>query len=196
LLPIDGEPLILRLIRQLHRAGIVDIVINLSYRGCMIESFLGDGSDFGVSIAYSHEPIDAPLDTGAGVQRALPLLKGDPFLLLSSDIWTAFPFETLGELDVSRRGHLIVVPNPPGFSGDFSYESAKLGYGDDLAYTYANIGIFRPEWFEGFLQPRYPLRDVIYRAIENDWLDASCYDGLWHNVGSFDELDRLRKDLV
>ncbi len=37
----------------LAQAGIHDIVINLSYRGAQIRDALGDGTDYGVRIAYS-----------------------------------------------------------------------------------------------------------------------------------------------
>ena len=47
LLPIAGEPLLVRQIRQLSQAGYNDIVINLHHLGVQIETTLGDGSALG-----------------------------------------------------------------------------------------------------------------------------------------------------
>ena len=65
LLPIAGEPLLVRQIRQLNRAGYNDIVINLHHLGEQITATLGDGNGLGVNIQYSHE--DILLDTGGGI---------------------------------------------------------------------------------------------------------------------------------
>ena len=53
LLPIAGEPLLIRQIQQLRAAGITDLVINLYHLGEQIEAALGDGSELGVTIRYS-----------------------------------------------------------------------------------------------------------------------------------------------
>ena len=64
LLPVRGRPLITYLIEQLRRAGFVEIVINVSHLGTLIEAALGDGATLGVGIAYSRE-IEA-LETAHG----------------------------------------------------------------------------------------------------------------------------------
>ena len=55
LLPAGGKPLIVWHIERLARAGIRDIVVNHAWLGAKIESALGDGSAYGVRIAYSAE---------------------------------------------------------------------------------------------------------------------------------------------
>ena len=69
LVPVAGKPLIAYHLEALARAGIRDIVINLSHLGAQIPAALGDGSRFGVRIVYSDEgPV--PFETGGGIFNA------------------------------------------------------------------------------------------------------------------------------
>lgn len=91
LLPIGGTPLIVWNLLLLKRHGFHDVVINLHYLGPMIEQALGNGSQFGLRIIYSHEPMI--LGTGGGIKQAEPYFSGEPVLVLNGD--------TLVELDLS-----------------------------------------------------------------------------------------------
>ena len=93
LLQVAGIPLIEHHIRRLALAGIGELVINVSHLGEQIMDYCGDGSAWGVSIAYSQE--DAPLETAGGIIQALPLLGDAPFLVVNGDIWIDYPFERL-----------------------------------------------------------------------------------------------------
>jgi N-acetyl-alpha-D-muramate 1-phosphate uridylyltransferase len=53
LLLVRGKPLIAWHIEALARAGVVELVINLSHLGEQIKSALGDGKRFGATIHYS-----------------------------------------------------------------------------------------------------------------------------------------------
>ncbi|HEV2444068.1 MAG TPA: sugar phosphate nucleotidyltransferase, partial [Steroidobacteraceae bacterium] len=91
LVEIAGKPLIAYHLEALARAGVRDVVINLSWLGEKIRATLGDGSRYGVRISYSEEgPV--PLETGGGIHRALPLLGPGPFLVINSDVWTDMDF--------------------------------------------------------------------------------------------------------
>ena len=50
LLPVGGKPLIVWHVERLARAGLREIVINHAHLGAQIESALGDGARWGVSI--------------------------------------------------------------------------------------------------------------------------------------------------
>tara|TARA_A100001015_G_C14999938_1_gene718034 strand:- start:695 stop:1363 length:669 start_codon:yes stop_codon:yes gene_type:complete len=191
LLSIDGKPLIVRIIGQLALAGIKDIVINLGYRGSLLKKYLGDGSSLSVRIQYSQEPEDAPLDTGAGIAKALPLLGHKPFVVVSADIWTDFGFHQL----LHTSPQFIVVPKPEGYHGDFALEGNKLSQHAAASYTYANMGVFDPRWFASFKKERFPLSQVMYHAIEHDLVKGVCYQGAWFNVGTLDVIEDVRTHL-
>lgn len=106
LLPIAGRPLIVWNLLLLRQHGITEAIINLHHLGHLIEKEVGDGSRFGMRLAYSREPVI--LGTGGGIKQAEAFLGGDPFLVLNGD--------TLLELDLgdvvgfhARRGALATM---------------------------------------------------------------------------------------
>ena len=93
LLEAGGKALIAWQVERLVAGGFRDLVVNHSHLGALIEAALGDGSAFGARIRYSPE---APaLETAGGIVRALPLLGGGPFVVVSSDIHTDFDYASL-----------------------------------------------------------------------------------------------------
>ena len=110
LLEVGGRPLIEHQIRRLAAAGFRDLVVNLAWLGEMIAACLGDGSRFGVRIEYSREPQGA-LDTGGGIRRALPLLGDGRFVVVNSDVWCGYSFETLRDAGPGDA-HIVLVDNP------------------------------------------------------------------------------------
>ena len=70
LLEVRGKALIEYHLEGLARAGISQVVINLAWLGAMLRDRLGDGTRYGVRIAYSEESPHA-LWTAGGIFRAL-----------------------------------------------------------------------------------------------------------------------------
>jgi NDP-sugar pyrophosphorylase family protein len=83
LLPIVGRPLIVWNLLLLRRHGVTEVMINLHHLGHLIEQALGDGSKFGMRVAYSREPVI--LGTGGGLKQAEPFFGGEPFFVLNGD---------------------------------------------------------------------------------------------------------------
>ena len=94
LLQVGGRPLIAWHLLALARAGIHEIVINISWLAERLHAALGDGAAFGVSIRWSDEGPVA-LETAGGIFNALPLLGPAPFLVVSGDVWTDIDFARL-----------------------------------------------------------------------------------------------------
>src|SRR5258706_15042151 len=70
LLEVRGKPLIVWHLEALARAGVRDVVINLSWLGARIRAAVGEGGRFGLTIHYSDAP-GAPLEAGCGDFSAL-----------------------------------------------------------------------------------------------------------------------------
>src|SRR5919197_2680599 len=87
LVPVAGKPLIVYHLEALARAGVRDVVINLSWLGDRIRAELGDGSRHGVRITYTDEGPVA-LETGGGIFNAIQHLGPGPFLVVNGDTFT------------------------------------------------------------------------------------------------------------
>ncbi|MGB6449855.1 MAG: nucleotidyltransferase family protein, partial [Steroidobacteraceae bacterium] len=192
LLEAGGQPLIGYLLAALARAGIRDIVINLSWLGERIRAALGTGTEYGVRIAYSDEGPVA-LDTGGGVHNALPLLGADPFVVVSGDIWTDFDFGEL-RLDAAADAQIVLAPNPPYHPrGDFGLEGGSVveRLPGAARFTYANIGLYRPRLFNGCAPGRFPLVRLLEQVIAAGRLRGQVHCGEWLNIGTREQLAEL-----
>ncbi|GAC1453133.1 MAG: nucleotidyltransferase family protein [Steroidobacteraceae bacterium] len=187
LVAVAGRPLIAWHLAALARAGVRDVVVNLSWLGELVRAALGDGRDFGVRIRYSEEgPI--PLETGGGILRALPLLGAEPFLVVSADIWTDIDFGRV-RLEPDAHAHLVLIHNPPHHPrGDFGLQGDLVVDHDGERLTYANVGIYRPEFFAGCAAGRFPLLQPLQRAIAARRVRGEVHSGQWYDVGTAERL--------
>lgn len=189
LLTVGGEPLIEHHLRRLAVSGVDEVVINLSYRARQIRQRLGDGSRWGVKISYSEEG-EPPLETGGGIVHALPLLGARPFMLVNSDVYTAFDF---AELRVMTASTLVLVPNPPHHvRGDFGLSEDGRVTAEPPLLTYAGIAVLDPVLFAGLAPGRRPLKPVLDAAIAGGELRGRYYDGFWLDVGTPERLEAAR----
>lgn len=195
LLQAGGEPLIVHTMHRLAAAGITELVINVSHLGDQIETFLGDGSRWGVNIEYSREPV--ALETAGGIVNALPMLGKEPFLLVNGDIWTDFDFSPLTNKSLAESlGHLVMVNNPAHHAeGDFFLDKGKLSADKGERLTYSGIGLFSPVLFADLAAGKRPLGPVLRQAISDSQLTGEKYSGEWVDVGTPQRLRQLDKRL-
>jgi MurNAc alpha-1-phosphate uridylyltransferase len=193
LLEVGGKSLLRYQLENLAAAGVRHVVINLAWQGAKIPAAFGDGAHFGLRIHYSDEG-DAALETGGGICNALPLLGDDPFIVVSGDIWTAFPFDTL-KLKPGDIAHFVVVPNPHFHAqGDFGLTNDRMT-DSEPRYTYANIGVFTPEFFEGRKPEPFPLAPQMHEWIRRGKVSGELFEGPWENVGTPAQLEALDRKL-
>ena len=73
MVPVLNKPVIEHIIDLLIRHDIKDVIVTLQYLPDVVMNYLGDGSDFGVKIAYSIE--SEPLGTAGSVKKVESLLE-------------------------------------------------------------------------------------------------------------------------
>src|ERR1700683_2822435 len=194
LLPVAGRPLIAYHLDALARAGVRDVVINLSWLGDRIRSSLGAGARSGVRITYSDEGAEA-LESGGGIFNALPLLGAGAFLVVNGDTWSDFDFRKLTldpEVDGGGVARVVLVENPAHHrQGDFGLEGDRVVEHATARLTYSGIGIYRPELFAGAAPGKFALRPLLERAIAAGKLLGEHYRGEWWDVGTPDRLHQL-----
>lgn len=193
LLPAGGRPLIDYHIDALARAGIRNLVVNLSWLGDKLRAYLGDGSRYGVRISFSEEgPV--PLETGGGIHQALGLLGDAPFWVVNGDINCDFAFDQRG-LPPGRLAHLVLVANPPQHpAGDFVLADG-LVCGDEPAgasrLTFAGISLLHPALFAGARPGRFPLAPLLREAARRGQVSGERHPGRWTDVGTPQRLAQL-----
>ena len=207
LLKVRGRPLIVWHVLNLVRAGITDIVINHAHLGDLIEQTLGDGSRFGARIAYS--PEQTALETAGGVAQARHLLGDAPFVAISGDIYCPyFDFEQVKDVlpehdmwgvpwpaDKRDLAWLYLVKNPDHHPlGDFGVNLYTLTNEGAPLWTFANIGVYRPEIFDGIAPGSHAkLGPLLRTLIGQGRVGGEVYEGDWTNVGTVEQLEALNR---
>lgn len=178
-------------ILSLAKMGIRDIVINICYHREQIKAALGNGERYGVKIHYSEE--QEALETGGGIYQALPLLGDKPFIVLSCDVISDFPLQTLPK-EPEGLAHLVLVNNPPyNPKGDFCLADKKIYCGNDETLTFGNIGVYRPELFANSKPGKFRLGNLLKEAIQQDKVTGENYQGLWHNLGTPEDVAKIKE---
>lgn len=197
LIEVRGKPLIGWHLENLAASGFREIVINVSHLGGQIVHALGDGSRWGVSIAWSHE--ETALETAGGVAYARELLGEAPFLLVNADVYCDYPLGSLGKVDMAGLlGHIVMVPNPAFRpKGDFSLARGKVGNLDAPRYTYSGIGVLDPQIVRSVAAgAKAPLAPLLLEAAVNGQLGGEVHAGFWNDVGTPERLAELNRTMA
>ncbi len=120
LLPTAGVPFLAHQLAKAAAAGVTRVVLATSYRAGMFADCFGDGSAFGLEIAYVHE--DAPLGTGGAIRNAAKALRSgpaSPVIVLNGDVLSGH--DLAAQLDLHSKAeaavtlHLVEVADPARF---------------------------------------------------------------------------------
>lgn len=203
LLPVAGKPLISWHLEKLARAGFKHVVINHAWLGDRIETALGDGSQWGLSIRYSAE--STALETAGGIATALPLLGQEPFLVINGDIWCDWDVSMATQASdwLKQRqclGWLLLVNNPPHHpDGDFSLndQGYVLSSGSPRL-TFSGVGVYDPRLFSG-VEAGLPskLAPILRQEMAGQRIIGAHHQGIWVDVGTpqrLMELDQMERN--
>jgi MurNAc alpha-1-phosphate uridylyltransferase len=197
LLQAGGKPVLIWQLEGLARAGFRRIVINHAHLGHMIEAAVGNGSRWGLEVAYSPEP--EALESAGGIRQALNLIDADSFAVVNGDVYTDYDYRLLSErvgLMLSNPGalaHLVLVDNPRHHpAGDFFFEDGRLLVSATRRLTFSGIGAYRRELFEP-LTPgvKNRLAPLIAGAIAAGRATGEHHQGVWIDVGTPQRLAQL-----
>lgn len=194
LLPVARKPLIVHHLERLKRAGITEVVINVSYRSEQIMAALGDGSAYQLRIHWSHET--TPLETGGGIQKALPLLGDAPFMLINGDVWCDYlPTDTALKKD--DLAHLVLVNNPDHHrTGDFALDHGRVTSHGLPRLTFAGISLLHPALLVNEPPGAFALAPLLKQAMADNRVSGEHFAGHWVDVGTPERLTALEHHLT
>ena len=194
LVEIGGKPMIVHHLEKLRAAGFTEAVINLGHLGAKIPDALGDGTSWGMSIAYSDEGPD-PLETGGGLAKALPLLGDDTFLVVNGDVWCDMDFASIPkELPPDDDAMLYLVPRPEWRErGDFSLTAeGRVVEDENPQLLYAGLALYHPRLLDGAKVEKFSIVPRLKAAISGDRVGGVLHSGNWDDVGTPERLEAIR----
>jgi NDP-sugar pyrophosphorylase family protein len=193
-LPVAGVPLASRVLRWLARHGIGEAVLNLHHLPETLTRLVGDGSQLGVRIRYSLEPV--VLGTAGGPRHALPLLEGPRFVIINGDTLTDVDLPRLLAVH-ERSGALVTMalianPDPARYGGVLVDRDRVAGFTSRGAtgpnFHFIGVQVVEREVFEP-LPDNVPTETVgqLYPALMRarpDSIGAFVSDTRFEDIGT------------
>jgi mannose-1-phosphate guanylyltransferase/mannose-1-phosphate guanylyltransferase/phosphomannomutase len=212
MVPVLNRPVIEHIVRLLRRNEFEQVIANLHWFPDTVRGHLGDGSELGVDLAYSHE--EELLDTAGGVWNVRDFLTADgdgSFLVMAGDALTDVDltglarahsqYDGVATLTVKRVPNVsefgVVVTDTDGRVQGFQEKPDPAEALSDRANCM--IYAFRPEIFDYFPDPPFVdwAKQIFPILLEND-VPFQVYetDRYWNDVGSVPEYLRGNLDAL
>jgi len=213
MIPIAGVPCMEHIVNLLARHGFTDIVVTLQFMPEAIQDYFGDGSEWGVNIAYSIE--DSPAGTAGSVKMAEEQLdlRGERFLVISGDALTDCDLARVVSFHEEKRSEATMVlksvENPLDFGivitgedGRISRFLEKPAWGQVFSDT-VNTGIYLLEAsvmdeIPDPEQDEYDFSKELFPKL----LDAghSLYgfvtEDYWEDIGTLEQYAGAQRDVL
>ncbi|MGD0523428.1 MAG: sugar phosphate nucleotidyltransferase [Candidatus Microgenomates bacterium] len=193
LLPI-GESSVLEIqIHCLKKHGFNDIYIATNYKAKYIETFLGDGSEYGVKITFSRET--KPLGTVGPIELLKDQLT-EPFLLMNGDILTTFNFKKAYASALKLKANLTVITKEIITPFEFGYVISRGKYITEIREKpqlhheiLAGIYFLKPEIFKFIPKNTYYNMDLLIKSLFHKKQKVGKYlmHDYWLDIGRSDD---------
>jgi NDP-sugar pyrophosphorylase family protein len=133
LLDVAGRPFIYHQLRQLQGQGVRKVVLCLGHFGEKVVEAVGDGSAFGLEVAYS---FDGPVlcGTAGAIRRALPLLSSAFFVLYGDSYLECDYGAVQGAYEAAGTLALMTV-----FRNEGRWDSSNVEFADGRILAYDKV---------------------------------------------------------
>ena len=217
LVPVDGKPMLERVILRLKEAGCNDITINIHHFGEQIIDFIHANQSFGIDIHFSDER-GKLLDTGGGIRKARTFLDGgEPFLVHNADILTDVDLRELYNFHLQKQVEATLLVNHRETSRYLVFNQKKLLCGwmnkstgetrpDNFVFTpdvhqlyaFCGVHVFSPSLFAAMDSSqwgdKFSIIPFYLSVCQQAHITGYCPTHLqWYDIGKPDTLEEAEK---
>ncbi len=193
-LPVLNEPLIVRTLRQLKRAGVSEVMINLHHRPETIRAAISEG-DLGLKIKYSRET--AILGTGGALRKIRAWVGRAPVIVVNGDV--IFDFDLRAMAVAHRKTNalatLALKPNlnPGKYKPVIADRTGRIlsirgrpAGRKGLLCLFASVHIIEPVILDRLPSGASDTVGDLYIPLlrEGAHLQGVRQAGVWHDLGS------------
>lgn len=208
LVELAGKPLLQHAVEYLKNFGITDITINVFHFAEQIIDFVEKNQSFGIDIHISDERGQL-LDTGGGLKKASPFLKGDgPVLIYNVDVISHLDINELLRYHRQQQALATLAVRPRNTSRYLMFDDRLqlAGWKNFLTgetrvsrveafetarpLAFTGIHMVEPELLDLIVEEgKFPIIDLYLRLAKNyaikGFIDSS---DLWMDLGKPDQL--------
>lgn len=194
MLPINGKPILERIIEKLILQGFQNFYISINYLGEQIKEYFLDGSKWDISIKYIEET--KRLGTAGALFQLKEVIK-EPFIVMNGDIITDLDFrnflkfhqETNSSSTMCLYKEVHQVPfGVVEFDSEFQITSMKEKPKNEY---YVNMGIYTvsPGIIQYIPENEYYDMPTLFQNLIDDKKSTKVFvfDGLWNDIGRLED---------
>ena len=176
-LPIDGRPVVVTLLRALAEAGVERVTVVTGHLAEQVESLVGDGRGFGLDVRFARQP--QPDGSADALRRGLDAGASPPLVVSAADtvyadgdvarFVAAFGSSAAAGAIGARRG-LRPSPGKPGMRVEDGRVRAVYDLDPELLFTSAPLWALGPDlvpYLERLPGPPWELKDAYQHAIDD-----------------------------
>jgi NDP-sugar pyrophosphorylase family protein len=202
MLEVAGLPFIDHQLAYLAEQGVRDVVMSVGFLGEMLESHVGDGRQFGLSVRYSYDG-DKLLGTGGAVRKAAHGLT-KPFFVLYGDSYLPIEWGKVQHAFDSADGDGLMTVYQNADLWDVSnviFRDGKVIVYDkftktpDMSHIDYGLEIFRPSVFEAWPAGEFfDLARVMTKLVADGRMIGYEATNRFYEIGShtgYSELDAI-----
>lgn len=200
LMPIDDMPILEVLILQLKAAGVDEVILTVGHLAQLLEAFFQDGSQFGLKIRYSYEPV--PLGTAG----PLALVDGleETFIVANGDVLTTLRLKDLVAFHKENQAIATIAMHHRTVKIDLGVIHCNggneiIGYTEKPSIDYMvsmGIYVFEPRALAYIPRGQYldfpDLIKILLAAGER--VIGYPFEGYWQDLGRPDDYEQAAKD--
>jgi len=198
LLPINGKPILERIIEKLIAQGFINFYISINYLGEKIKDYFGDGSRWDTNIKYIEE--DKRLGTAGALSKIKNILK-EPFIVMNGDIITDLNFRELLDFHIKNNSMATMcvykqIHQIPFGVVEFDTNSNILALKEKPKQEYyINMGIYtlNPE-IENYIPDDtfFDMPTLFENLIDDNKIcNVYNFDGIWNDIGRIEEYKEI-----
>jgi len=209
LVDINGKTLLQLAIEKCAQYGFDDIIVNVHYLAGMVEEEVTRLKKLGYRITVSDER-DLLLENGGGLYKARDFFDNKPFLVYNADIFTDLDLSSLYNYHLKNRGlatlavrnrkgsRFLLVNSDGVLKGWCNIATGEmiLAVKDEENLTrigFSSIQIIEPEIFNYMKDGIYTVVSLYLElAASHKIYTFRCDDGYWFNVGTPEELEKVK----
>ena len=144
LLPVNGKPMLERIIERAKSQGFKHFLISINYLGQMIKDYFSNGKKWNVKIDYINE--NQPLGTGGALKLISPKLKL-PFVVSNCDIMTDFHYGELLDFHCNHKAEATMAVRNHEWENPYGVVRTKgvdiIGFEEKpIVLSHINAGVY------------------------------------------------------
>jgi NDP-sugar pyrophosphorylase family protein len=209
LVDINGKSLLQHAVEYCCSHGFDDIIVNVHYKADMVEDEIRRLNGLGFRISVSDER-ELLLENGGGLYKAREFFNNDPFLVYNADIVTNLDLSSLfGYHHEKNALATLAVRHRPGSRFLLIDKDGVLrGWrnvitGEEILKTdprtelfeigFSSVQIIDPGIFRYMKEGIYTVVDLYLELASTGRIFTQQFDdGYWFNVGTPEELEKVR----